>query len=247
MKYFLILILTGFIAITSVDMAFGICAVQNPDWPDAPCHDAGESLEERRQDWSHYYDLKGDDWMTAMKIQLMIALRDDVLNEWLDEQDDVAHWNVYTYYDQFENLDKYAGVFSPLKQLDYGFGLENIKCNENLVLVQKYDDSPACVTELTKQKLIEREWTRNIILTQSLFQDIKSNILGLGYSICEIQLDDDKITIDLHKFFKDSEPEKKIISQIPSVEYEIVYHEGYSDYFINTITSHQCEGLANED
>jgi hypothetical protein len=52
----------------------------------------------------------------------------------------------------------------------------------------------------------------------------------------------------LHKFFKDSDPEKNIISNIPSsVNYEIVYHEGYSDYFINTITAHTCDYLENTE
>ncbi|MGY5148399.1 MAG: hypothetical protein ACW9W4_10415 [Candidatus Nitrosopumilus sp. bin_7KS] len=136
---------------------------------------------------------------------------------------------------------------APLKQIESGLFFDEVICKDDFELAFKHDDTPACVTESTKQKLVEREWTRNIILTQSLFEDIKSNILGLGYSICDIQLNDDKITIDLHKFFKDSEPEKKIISQIPYVKYEIVYHEGYSDYFINTITSHECKGLANEN
>jgi len=37
--------------------------------------------------------------------------------------------------------------------------VDNIQCKENLVLIQKYDGSPACVTESTKVKLVEREWT----------------------------------------------------------------------------------------
>ena len=47
----------------------------------------------------------------------------------------------------------------PLKQIKSGIPFNEIKCNDNLVLLQKHDGSPACVTEQTKQKLIEREWT----------------------------------------------------------------------------------------
>ncbi len=47
----------------------------------------------------------------------------------------------------------------PLKQYRDGISSESIHCNENLILIQKYDGSPACVTEQTKEKLIERGWT----------------------------------------------------------------------------------------
>lgn len=47
----------------------------------------------------------------------------------------------------------------PLKLTQYGLAPHAIKCKENLVLVQKYDESPACVKPETKIKLIERGWT----------------------------------------------------------------------------------------
>lgn len=49
-------------------------------------------------------------------------------------------------------------IYPPLKQNHVGIVAENIQCRENLVLVQKYDGSPACVKAVTKQKLIERGW-----------------------------------------------------------------------------------------
>lgn len=54
----------------------------------------------------------------------------------------------------------YAYIQSPLKQFRSGISVVDIKCNENLVLVQKHDSSPACVTESTKEKLIERGWAK---------------------------------------------------------------------------------------
>jgi hypothetical protein len=48
---------------------------------------------------------------------------------------------------------------SPLKQFKSGISLDDIQCKNNLVLIQKHDGSPVCVTSETKQKLIERGWT----------------------------------------------------------------------------------------
>jgi hypothetical protein len=49
---------------------------------------------------------------------------------------------------------------SPLKQIQLGIPLNEIQCKENLVLIQKYDDSPACVTPETKIQLVEHGWTK---------------------------------------------------------------------------------------
>jgi hypothetical protein len=45
-----------------------------------------------------------------------------------------------------------------LKLFKMGYDIDEIKCKENLFLVQKYDGSPACVTEQTIPKLVVREW-----------------------------------------------------------------------------------------
>ncbi len=52
-------------------------------------------------------------------------------------------------------------ILPPLVQSEFGVNLKEIQCKQNLVLIQKYDDSPACVTESTKLKLIERGWTKD--------------------------------------------------------------------------------------
>ena len=51
-----------------------------------------------------------------------------------------------------------AKILAPLKQFNTGIPIEEIKCRDNLVLIQKYDGSSACVKPETKQKLIERGW-----------------------------------------------------------------------------------------
>lgn len=58
------------------------------------------------------------------------------------------------------NDSPYYRLLSPLKQFKSGILGDEIQCKENLVLIQKYDGSPACVTPETKIKLIERGWTK---------------------------------------------------------------------------------------
>ena len=58
-----------------------------------------------------------------------------------------------------EGFDK--PYLPPRNQIDNGMNPNSVKCNEGLILLQKYDGSPVCVTESTKQKLIERGWTRD--------------------------------------------------------------------------------------
>ncbi len=47
---------------------------------------------------------------------------------------------------------------SPLKQFKSGIAINEIQCRESLILVIKYDGSPACVKPLTAEKLIQRGW-----------------------------------------------------------------------------------------
>lgn len=50
---------------------------------------------------------------------------------------------------------------SPYEQWHQGIDLQDIKCKEGLILIIKYDGSPACVKPETKQKLIERGWAKS--------------------------------------------------------------------------------------
>lgn len=50
-------------------------------------------------------------------------------------------------------------VLPPLQQLKSGIAIDDIQCKENLHLVIKAsNNSPACVTSATREKLIERGW-----------------------------------------------------------------------------------------
>lgn len=53
-------------------------------------------------------------------------------------------------------------IVQPLKQFNSGISFNEIQCKQHLILIQKYDDSPACVTESTKEKLIERGWAKTM-------------------------------------------------------------------------------------
>ena len=74
-------------------------------------------------------------------------------------------WNDSAIIDIRENLsgavlDKIVyPIFSPLKQFKSGIKIDEIQCKDDLVLILKFDGSPACVTYGTANKLIQREWT----------------------------------------------------------------------------------------
>lgn len=55
-----------------------------------------------------------------------------------------------------ENYDKL--FLSPLDQTQRGMDSHQIKCNDDLVLIQKQNDTPACVKFSTGDKLIKRGW-----------------------------------------------------------------------------------------
>lgn len=46
----------------------------------------------------------------------------------------------------------------PLKQLKSGIVIDEIECRQDLVLIQKNNGLPACVSTMTKEKLIQRKW-----------------------------------------------------------------------------------------
>ncbi len=46
----------------------------------------------------------------------------------------------------------------PLKQFKEGIPIEKIQCKENLITILKKNGKPACVTQITGEKLIERGW-----------------------------------------------------------------------------------------
>ncbi|MGY5148378.1 MAG: hypothetical protein ACW9W4_10310 [Candidatus Nitrosopumilus sp. bin_7KS] len=54
--------------------------------------------------------------------------------------------------------DGFPKIYPPLKQNHLGIITENIQCKDELVLLQKYDGSPACVKPNSVIDLIKRNW-----------------------------------------------------------------------------------------
>jgi len=57
----------------------------------------------------------------------------------------------------------FSYLLSPLKQFKIGIPYSEITCVNDLMLVQKYDHSPACIKSKTIPKLIDRGWAINPI------------------------------------------------------------------------------------
>lgn len=55
------------------------------------------------------------------------------------------------------NIEKES---APLKQIKAGIQFNEIQCKDGLVLIQKHNGSPACVTPESAPKLIERGWSK---------------------------------------------------------------------------------------
>lgn len=109
-----------------------------------------------------------DDNLT--KTELWIYIR-----ETSPENENDCFWPVqYTYkYDDGQQHTSYYSwekqqlvdfmsdvVFSPYVQLNHGIDPQNIQCRNELTLIIKYNNIPACVTSETKEKLIERGWAK---------------------------------------------------------------------------------------
>ena len=99
MKTGLLFILIIACAITIVLPAHASCVV-SPDWPEGPCYDIGAiSLEEKQNDWSFYYDHKGEPWMEQKKYEMINAIQTNSLSEWIELTNDTdANYNVHFYY-----------------------------------------------------------------------------------------------------------------------------------------------------
>ena len=55
----------------------------------------------------------------------------------------------------FVDFDK---ILSPFKQYAMDIPVDEIQCRESLIVMEKYDGSPACVKPATAEKLIQRGW-----------------------------------------------------------------------------------------
>ena len=97
-------------------------------------------------------------------------------------------------------------IMSPLNQLKSKVPVDEIQCKENLVLIQKYDNSPACVKFETFSKLVNRGWTKTKInfesdsLQQAILSHLRTehqNITGVAKDFVVYEALHDKILSEI--------------------------------------------------
>ena len=114
----------------------------------------------------------------------------------IEKADSMQRTGIFSDMMEFE-IKKRFDVLPPLKQFHIGVLPQKIICKENLVLVQKHNNLPACVTESTKQKLMERGWTKSVH-TSELTHTCKGDGLCLTEKVTRI-IDGDTLYLGDYK------------------------------------------------
>lgn len=93
---------TRLLIIISVLVLFPISDIFAPpgpnEWSSAPYCPGGCTLDYLKEKWAEYYDYKGSEWMENKKQEMLVAMENDTLNEWLNTDPTSAHYNVHNYY-----------------------------------------------------------------------------------------------------------------------------------------------------
>ena len=155
--------------------AFGGCLVGN-DWPNAPCYGCPgciPSKEKQREEWNPYYQYKGAIWMEMMKTQMIGAMKNGTLEDWVTgNQSNYDAWRYYYLNDQapfFRSSvsglnDEPHYIPPPLQQLKTGIESNDVVCKLGLDLMIKTNDGlSVCVKYPTANVLLERGWARETI------------------------------------------------------------------------------------
>ena len=95
-----------------------MCAY-DPDWPNKPCYDEWPmpSPEQMRKDWQGYYDYKGKVWMETKQAEMMKAIDDGTIIQWVQsgfEPGDYSNYNVWYYYYLNDQVPNYGGEIFPI-------------------------------------------------------------------------------------------------------------------------------------
>ena len=83
----------------------------NPDWQSYPYCPGGCSNEYLKTEWAKYYDIKGSEWMEHKKIEMLFAIDNGTLEQWVDDDPTRANGNVYMYYFYQGDIPNYEGKF----------------------------------------------------------------------------------------------------------------------------------------
>ncbi len=148
----------------------------NADWPSAPCYGCPgciPSKEKQREEWNPYYQYKGAVWMEMMKAQMIGAMKNGTLEDWVTGND--SNYNVWRYYYLNDQAPFFRSSVSglndephyippPLQQLKTGIGSSDVACKVGLDLMIKTNDGlPVCVRYPTANVLLERGWAKETI------------------------------------------------------------------------------------
>ena len=81
------------------------------EWPAAPYCPGGCSIDYLKEKWPEYYDYKGSEWMETRKQEMLNAMSNGTLNEWLNVDPMGAHYNVRSYYFYKGEIPNHEGKF----------------------------------------------------------------------------------------------------------------------------------------
>ena len=83
----------------------------NPDWQSYPYCPGGCSNEYLKTEWAKYYDINGSEWMEQKKIEMLFAIDNGTLEQWVGDDPTWANSNVYLYYFYQGDIPNYEGKF----------------------------------------------------------------------------------------------------------------------------------------
>jgi len=107
------------------------------------------------------------DWIGIAKSEFTLDSGKYLLNGNISDED-----SRFSFSNQFSVV-----LQSPLKQSKSGIVIEEIQCRDFMVLIQKYDGSPACVKSESVSKLIERGWAKQLAFINNIADKEDESIL----------------------------------------------------------------------
>jgi len=102
-RYFVLLVFSAILLGTNLIIPDASAYCKNKsDWPDRPCHafpGYERNIEQEGLEWESYYDSKGAEWMESKKQEMIHAIQNETLSEWIQLTHETgANSNVHEYY-----------------------------------------------------------------------------------------------------------------------------------------------------
>ena len=135
MKSRLLIIIVGIVfsgGFTVVVPPVSAQCLVNEDWFDVPCLDEiinGKYNQDEVDRWAEYYQYKGTVFMEEKRFELEQAIKEDTLQNWIDQSD--QNKNIYEYYFFSGRAPNLVG---------YYFGFDEFMINESSTIHDPYTD-----------------------------------------------------------------------------------------------------------